>query len=203
MFMVNKTQRSSIKTGIKKTLRGTLICISILSFLPPNVFAVYGGASNPFPIRNMVDLYRVVECIRVNKNWSNGKHFSLQTSLELKKSVSLTNSSEEHQFNGIFHGNGHTITLTSGDSFFGYIGKSGIVENLTIAGKGDFASQNCGMIKGCHSSAEASYGIVSTNKGSIQDCTVQGKISSAGISSVNSGVISGCTVSGRSKDTVV
>jgi hypothetical protein len=183
-----------IKKSISRLLALILVTIPLCD---ATVFAFTGTASDPFPIRNMIDLQRTAECIRINKNWSNGKHFSLQTSIELTEPITLANnSSETHQFNGIFHGNGHTITLTGGYSLFGYIGKGGLVENLTIAGKGDFAAQNHGVIKDCASTADAYCGITSQNNGTIQSCLLKGKYGTTGVTNNNYGGITKGVVDG-------
>jgi hypothetical protein len=186
--MKNKKKFTSLVIG----------CVVMIPFSSLNVSAIFTGtASDPFPIRTLVVLQRTVECIRVHKNWSNNKHFSLQTSLKLETQISLAPDGDpEHQFNGYFHGNGHTIAMTQGGSFFGYIGKSGVVEDLTIAGNGDFASQSHGTIKYCTSTAESTYGITDFNNGSIQNCKLNGKYGSYGIASSNCGKITNCVVLG-------
>jgi hypothetical protein len=152
-----------------------------------------GSSSNPFPIRNMMDFKRVAECMRVNKNWSVGKHFSLQCDIEIDPAKPLTqNHTDGYKFNGIFHGNGHTVTLPKGGDLFGCIDKDAVVENLTVAGKGYFAQSNAGTIKNCYLTGETSY-MVGNNSGTIQDCKVTGKFQH-GITSSNSGIITRCLI---------
>lgn len=137
-----------------------LLACSTLLLIVFKTSAVYtGSASDPFPIRDISDLYKMAECIKVNKNWSNSKHFSLPCDIELPSAISISTGSSEHEFNGFFHGNGHTITLKSG-TLFGKIGTTGIVEHLTIRGNGYIANDNSGKIERCYSYTQTSYGMM-------------------------------------------
>jgi hypothetical protein len=156
--------------------------------------AVYtGSASDPFPIRDMMDFKRVSECMRINKSWSDGKHFSLQRDIEMELAAPLAPSATEgYKFSGIFHGNGNTVTLPKGGNLFGCIDKGGVVEDLTVAGKGHFAQSNAGTIKNCKLTGETLY-MVGDNSGTIQDCKAAGNFQH-GITSSNRGTITRCLI---------
>jgi hypothetical protein len=134
--------------------------------------------------------------MRVNRNWSNDKHISLQCDIELPSSKSLSGGSEGYTFEGVFDGNGHTVTL-SGSNMFGSIGVNGDVSNVTIKGTGCLASENRGAVRAVKSYSTAPYGIAGSNSGSITNCDVYGLISSAGIVGSNSGYIYKCSFSGE------
>jgi hypothetical protein len=134
--------------------------------------------------------------MRVNRNWSNDKHISLQCDIELPSSKCLSGGSEGYTFEGVFNGNGHTVSL-SGRNMFGSIGKGGSVSNVTIKGTGCLASENCGNVRDISSYTTAPYGIAGSNSGSITNCDVYGSVSSAGIVGNNSGYIYKCSFSGE------
>lgn len=187
-----------IKQILKKFTISMLTTTTLLTNLNIRTEAIYlGSASDPFLIRNMMDFKRTAECMRVNKNWSNGKHFSLQCDITIDLIQSLSqNSNPEYQFKGIFHGNNHTITLPKNASLFGYIGKDSVVENLIIVGNGYFANSNCGTIKNCQLRSEGFSSMVGNNEesGIIQDCKLFGKFSSNAIAGSNSGIITRCLI---------
>jgi hypothetical protein len=182
----------------KKLVGIVLVCMIISPIGCPTSFAAHSGsASDPFPISSREDIEKLIECIRVNKDWSNGKHFSLKNSLKLTTTDTFGTCNAGHKFCGIFHGNGHTIKLVGG-SLFGYIGEGAIVEDLEITGKGNFAYENAGVIRKCTTTAEADAGIVQNNNGKIEDCQVKGEhtegATKVGIANSNEGEITRCTV---------
>jgi hypothetical protein len=179
---------------LRRFLGIVIACITATSMVTISTVAVYTGtASDPFPIRDMMDFKRVSECMRVNKSWSDGKHFSLRCDIEMELATPLAPSATEgYKFRGIFHGNGYTITLPKGGNLFGYIDKDAVVEDLTVAGKGQFAQINAGLIKNCKLTGETPY-MVGDNSGTIQDCEVMGKVQH-GITNSNRGTITRCLI---------
>lgn len=117
-------------------------------------------------------------------------------------------------YTGTFDGNEKTISgLTTADQdnagLFGYVGTSGVVKNLTLAGvdmrnannkKGAIAGQNEGLIYRCVSSGklsgvEAIGGIAGMNRGTIEECwsnaEVKGSLYCGGLVGVNGEVVAG------------
>lgn len=118
-----------------------------------------------------------------------------------------------YPFNGIFDGNGHTVSglyIDSNDDYqglFGYIGNSGAVKNLTVSGEvkttsqsaGGIAGRNGGEIVNCNSAVNVTGsmqigGIAGRNAGTIEKCsyaagTVTGERYQGGIAGYNEGTI--------------
>lgn len=180
----------------KKLFMLLLVCSTLLLIALKVSAAHTGSVSDPLPIDSVDDLYRMAECMKYNENWSKGKHFSLNCDIELKTSIELSSSREGYIFCGKFHGNGHTLTLSSSSPLFSIIGEDGYVENLVIKETGYIAGENKGSIENCRSYVTAAYGIAGSNSGSIRKCSVNGIISSAGITGSNSGELSECYVEG-------
>lgn len=101
---------------------------------------------------------------------------------------------ESHYFNGVFDGNGHTIWNFNytGQSFqyyigiFGYVGSSGVIENLSVKDENINAAYYIG-------------GLVGYNNGTIYNCNSAGKIicpsdllSAGGLTGYNAGDINDC-----------
>ena len=124
---------------------------------------------------------------------------------------------ENNSYNGIFDGNGKTITgLTVNQSeknyagLFGCLGSDGKVQNLTlenvnISGAfyvGSVVGTNFGTVSGCTASGNITGtescigGVVGQNKGTVTGCTVSGNISSnqysGGVVGENFGTVSAC-----------
>lgn len=126
--------------------------------------------------------------------WSEEKEVYLMNDLNLLESQFTYIPT----FKGLFEGNGHTISGYSYEEngyvvgFFRYIEEGGKVQNLNLRGsvKASEEQENIG-------------GICGINRGTIQNCTFQGKVdgksATGGIAGTNdqSGVISKCTVKGR------
>ena len=139
------------------------------------------------------------------------------------------------QYSGTFDGNGKTISglyikNTSSDTgyqgLFGFVGRSGKVQNLRVSGTvsgnnfvgGVVGCNNGGTITGCIFSGSGSVsgsedvgGVVGLNGGTVENChnigEVSGKISVGGVVGLNSGIVENCyntgNVSGGSKGGVV
>ena len=146
----------------------------------------------------IIELYSAEDLVELSQKcnldvWSKNKQVILQ------QDISLTN--EDFQmipiFSGIFDGNGHTISdfhsIGEGyaNGFFRYIGKEGIVKNLTLKGNIEGSEENTAIGSLC-----------GVNYGSIENCVFQGSISGrdtvGGIAGINgsSGFISNCTIRG-------
>ena len=108
-----------------------------------------------------------------------------------------------HSFQGTFDGQGYTITLTgvTGNTavlgVFGYVGSSGVIKNLKVAGSiantetgsttytGGIAGNNYGTIQQCANLANITGrydvgGIAGENRGTITNCYNQGYIGGTG-----------------------
>lgn len=165
-------------------------------------------------IRNNSDFYEFAKKCK-SDSYSTGKKFILKKDL----SLSQTEYDVVPYFNGVFDGNGHTIsfamlTYTGSDyGFFRYLGAQGKIENLTIKGyiSVDGSSTNVGGIVGVNSGEVINCifdgnlkgntsvgGITGLNKsaGRIDSCVSKAVISATnstgGIAGVNEGNISGC-----------
>ena len=124
---------------------------------------------------------------------------------------------ENNSYNGIFDGNGKTITgLTVNQSeknyagLFGCLGSDGKVQNLTLENVhisgvfyvGSVVGTNFGTVSGCTASGNITGtescigGVVGQNKGTVTGCTVSGNISSnqytGGVVGENFGTVSAC-----------
>jgi hypothetical protein len=184
----------NVHTTTRKPKRGFgLFIASLLVWFCSGLQAL---GVNHIPVRNTTDLQRLLDCMRVNKNWSNDKHISLQCDIEIPPSKCLSGSGEGYAFEGTFDGNGHTVTL-NGSNMFGSIGENGGISRITIKGHGSLATENHGNVRDISSYATASYGIAGSNSGSITNCSVYGTISSAGIVGNNSGYLFNCSFSGE------
>lgn len=190
-----------MKLKLKNIFMTILTCTVLTPFTNLTSFAAHtGDASDPLPINSEDDLYRMAELTCRVKDGSNGKHFSLNKDIKITLQTNICDHS--HPFRGHFHGNGHTIRLLSNPTLFNYIGKEGIIEDLTIEGKGHCADTNYGIIKHCTAiPIDVSNGIVENNYGKIEDCQVKGLFMNAGITYNNYGEITRCFVIG-SEDSV-
>lgn len=143
----------------------------------------------------------------------------------LVKDVDLTQLSkwtpigtDERSFNGIFKGNGNVVSLSlniSADSeviyigLFGYIGGSGVVENLIVDGSvegnikvGGIAGTNEGIIRDCVNNASVTGdtqigGIAGFNGGIIENCENKGEIKGNGIVGGVTGSNKGDVIDGK------
>ena len=128
---------------------------------------------------------------------------------------------ENNSYNGIFDGNGNTITgLTVNQSekynagLFGCLGSGGKVQNLTlenvnISGTyyvGSVVGTNFGTVSGCTASGNITGtetlvgGVVGWNKGTVTGCTASGNISgrrnTGGVVGENVGTVTACHATG-------
>lgn len=126
--------------------------------------------------------------------------WSYNKTVELKGDINLSGYTMEPipVFDGIFKGNGHTISAFghTGSGYaaglFRYVGKNGRIENLTLEGNVSSTDE-----KKCIG------GLCGNNEGVITGCkfdgTVSGRTETGGIAGINqsSGVIENCVAKGR------
>lgn len=146
-----------------------------------------------------IEIDSVEDLIQLAKNchvdaWSADKYVTLTQDINVAgsefKNISV--------FNGIFDGNGHTISGFQYDGegyvagLFRYVGETGTIANLTL--KGSVTSED---------EKQRIGGICGVNKGVIRNCTFQGSVNgkneTGGIAGINeaTGMIHKCTVKGR------
>lgn len=127
-------------------------------------------------------------------SWSTGKVIELRTNLDFsgREMVIIP------VFDGIFYGNGHTISGFDyeGDGYvtalFRYVEQNGVIDNLHVSGNISAGDER-----------ECVGGIVGINYGTIRNCsfsgTVNGSVTIGGIVAFNksTGIIRKCTASGR------
>ena len=127
-------------------------------------------------------------------------------------------NSEENAYTGTFDGNGKTISGLYIDNstadyqgLFGYVGSSGIVQNLTVSGTvsggmhvGGIAGQNGGRITDCAFSGNVTSsgnhvgGVVGQNRGTVINCAFSGSVKGSGSDHVggvvgyNNGSVKNC-----------
>lgn len=155
--------------------------------------------------------------------YSFGKVFSLTADIDLSGSE----FNGIPYFEGIFKGNGHSISgvnmnIKGSDyGFFRYLGQRAVVQDLHVLGTvkmdgsavnvGGFAGVNKGVISKCSFAGNVSGdtsagGLVGCNKegGMIFDCEVEGRVTATditgGICGTNEGIIKGCTNSAKIND---
>lgn len=162
-------------------------------------------ADNPFEIYTTYDFSLLSAG---NEQLDQKSHSKLMEDITVAKEY-------KERLNGIFDGNGHTITADSADVLFSYVDKSGIVRNLGVVGvciSAGIARSNSGIIECCRIAANvggstAAAGIALDNLGTIRNCYVTGTVSATsqkklsevnvgGICRLNGAVISNCYVSG-------
>lgn len=146
-----------------------------------------------------IEIDSVEELIQLAKNchvdaWSANKYVTLTQDINVFGSEFQNIS----VFNGVFDGNGHTISGFQYDGegyvagLFRYVGETGTIANLTLNGSvtSEDEKQRIG-------------GICGVNKGVIRNCTFQGSVNgkneTGGIAGINeaTGMIHKCTVKGR------
>ncbi len=170
-------------------------------------------------IRDVEDFLEFAENCKYD-SWSIGKTVSLAADLDF----SGVDFEEIAYFNGVFEGNGHSVTNIalnpkgSDYGFFRYVGASGTVKDLHISGKiepsgsqeniGGIAGVNYGTIT--NSSFEGEVygidsvgGIVGINKGTgnVISCSSSALVLATnytgGIVGTNEGIVSACTSKSR------
>ena len=127
-------------------------------------------------------------------SWSSDKMVRLKADIDLTTQSVVTIP----VFNGIFDGEGHTISgfHVEGDGYvvglFRYIEKDGLIENLNVKGSVTTTQEK-----------QCTGGIAGVNRGTMTNCSFQGKVEgkneTGGIVGVNetTGVLRKCTSKGR------
>jgi len=162
---------------------------------------------------NVIEIWTVAQlkALRDNVNLQSGndtyagKTVKLMTDLTISDNtwVPIGLDNDTHSFQGTFDGQGYTITLTgvTGNTavlgVFGYVGSSGVIKNLKVAGSiantetgsttytGGIAGNNYGTIQQCANLANITErydvgGIAGENRGTITNCYNQGYIGGTG-----------------------
>lgn len=179
----------------------------------PVLFAGAGTEQNPYQIKTVDDINRLSQFIYATGFDYANTHFKVMNDIAFAATDTLSPiaKGQAHQFNGVFDGNGKRISgykyentvITNTASkphpmgypgrymgFFGKIGSSGRVSNLTLDG-----SMSLYAYAG---------GVVGDLYGTVENCTVSGSIASVsqgyagGIASrvYAGGVVRGCTFKG-------
>ena len=175
---------------------------------------IYDTTTNTYTVYNADGLLAWAKAVQIN----------LRVNCILTADIDLTGrewtqigTDENNSYNGIFDGNGKTITgLTVNQSekynagLFGCLGSGGKVQNLTlenvnISGAfyvGSVVGTNFGTVSGCTTSGNITGtnstvgGVVGHNKGTVTGCTVSGNISSnqyiGGVVGENAGTMIAC-----------
>lgn len=143
-----------------------------------------GTASDPYVIEDALDLSEFRN--RVNSG-DYDAYGILQNNIEVADAwTPIGGNTQNLAFSGHFSGNGHTITLISGQSEETFQGlfacNTGLIENVTISGS--------------ISASEYAGGIAAINRGTIEDCSNSASVSvtssvgfAGGIAGVNYGTI--------------
>lgn len=188
--------------GLKNSLIGMLCMTVVMASLPsPAVMAQQqmtvqeetAEEKEKVYIRTEKDLLELALQCRQD-GWSKDKEVYLMNDLDLLESEFTYIPT----FKGLFEGNGHTVSNYSYEEngyvvgFFRYIEEGGQVRNLNLIGSVRASEEQ-----------ESIGGICGINRGTIQNCTFQGRVdgksATGGIAGTNdqSGVIAKCTVKGR------
>ena len=192
-FATNGT--ATMKEDSKKSVEYALNNVNWLNIhqLPTSLKLVDGK----YEIWNQRDLAYFATKVNDGTFSSSSNKFILMADIRLSALVFPSIGSEMRQFNGTFDGNNHIIRdlRNEGSSndfqgLFRYIGTSGKVMNLGLAGStitgkdhvGGIAGQNNGSISNCYSASTVTGsnrvgGIVGTNNGTVEICYNTGTIS--------------------------
>lgn len=208
-----------------KRLLTTLISLCVVCFFSHSVsWEGTGTAEDPFLISTPHQLAELASEVNNGTSFYE-EYFNLTDDIDLSEICGSTLGNwesignQEQNFEGTFSGNNHTIlNLYIGQSYdnnvfrglFGFIGKNGVVRNLTIKNGsiyssywgGGIAGANNGVITNCSNincvigSWQFSGGICGVNFNKIEGCTNQATVTSTlcsgGICSYNYSVITDC-----------
>ena len=148
-----------------------------------------GTQAAPYKISNVKELFALKEWMDLLGKGTDNLHFQLQQSIDMNNSWICL----EAVFNGVFDGNGKTISNLKYDSgsnayIFRYLSNNSTIKNLTISGSITNVSSNTG-------------GIAQFNYGTIIGCTnlvdIQGQYSVGGIVDTNFGNVIACVNKGN------
>ena len=179
---------------------------------------IYDNTTNTYTVYNADGLLAWAKAVQIN----------LRVNCILSADINLAGkewtpigTDDNNSYNGIFDGNGKTITgLTVNQSekynvgLFGCLGSGGKVQNLTlenvnISGTyyvGSVVGTNFGTVSGCTASGNITGtescigGVVGQNKGTVTGCTVSVNISNnqyaGGVVGENVGTVTACHATG-------
>lgn len=150
-----------------------------------------GTEADPYLVQSASDLQTIAETVN-DGNTLSGVYFELDGNIALAGEWTPIGSYSAKAFQGIFDGNGYTISGLSiiapegtHAGLFGYVGTSGTVKNLNVTGAlsgntklGGIAGRNDGVISGCSfagnittsQSSGGVGGIAAENGGLIEKC---------------------------------
>ena len=168
----------------------------------PEVGEVWGSAAEPYPIDTADELASLAA------GFASGA--ISEAYIQLGADLSYTGSSigtQEHPFNGMFDGDGHTIAVHGAESLFGT--NNGTVKALAVSVNtnngsgyiGGIANSNTGVIEQCYTNGNINGagavigGIAGQNFGVIKDCysmVNSTETNSFGISGGGNGKITNC-----------
>ena len=152
-----------------------------------------GTEADPFLVQTKDDLQTIANTVNDGKSLS-GIYFQLCNNIALSSEwMPIGCYASKTAFQGNFDGNGYTISGLSISSptidlagLFGYVGTTGVIKDLTVAGT--------------LSGAKSLGGIVGRNDGTISDCSFSGTITTSlssgevgGIAAENGGLIENCS----------
>ena len=196
-----------------------LTILLILPLFPAGVLPAFadgdGSAEHPFLIKNDADLYFLQLDVQAGDT-KKGVYYKLARDVEIVNNL-VCIGSEEHPFEGVFDGDGHTIS-----GFLIYSSyeneqpcglfrcNNGTIHDLTVSGDlktvvpsaliavvngSDGVIRNCRAV-GYVTCSETCGGIVSTNNGEIIDCVNEAQIDAAhiagGVCGYSTGRETGC-----------
>ncbi len=177
---------------INKLYKNILSFILIFTILLSNLSLSYSISKDTININSLEDLVEFSKNATLDTYYDN-KTVILNSDIDL----SALNSFSIPTFNGIFDGQGHTISgfsiskSGSVQGLFRYLQEDGLIKNLNVSG--DISPSGSQNIIG---------GIIGNNKGKIEHCNfignVQGKNNIGGIVGINeaTGTISNCESEG-------
>lgn len=203
-------------------LLGAFLCLT-LALATGAVSPAY--ADDPVPVSTVQDLLSIADQYASGQNAQ--KVYELTADLDLTGEAFTPIGSSISAFNGVFYGNGHSITLdltvSSGESgVFGTISPVGAVRDLVVRGSVSTSSGYCGgvcginngLVSGCVNFATVTGsggnyfgGVVGQNGGVIESCVnfgeVNARLYAGGIAGQNrgSGAITECVNLGDLRST--
>lgn len=178
-----------------------------------------GSKQTPFLVTSVEELNHMAKVTTLGLNDYEGYWFKLGNSITLDGSTEFTSiGTAQLPFNGIFDGDGHSVSALYIDSteqytgFFGHTGPSAVIKKLclgdgSVTTTGNYAGAivgyNAGLIENCKNNAclvEAQNGvggIAGHNTGTIRACQNLANLNAsaevAGIVSWNQGLVSKCS----------
>ena len=221
-------------SGLNRLVRG-IACVGIAlvvamtmassaqaqtSAVPPGA----GTAVSPYLISQLEHLVWMGD----NVGSSTGKYYTLQNNIDASDTTNWNSGAgfapigtDVTPFGGVFNGNGKVISNLSinrpGQQYvglFGFVGSSGVVKDLGLAGGsvtgycyvGGLVGVNAGTVSGCYAtgSVTGAYGavggLVGYNNDTVSNCYATGSVTGTwdvgGLVGYNSGPVSNCYATG-------